>query len=132
MRRLLTPHLLTFLGGKLLPEETKEPQEYRYPIVASTEAGEIETVFNEIHLLPHSADYDTLARSNEFAAIKTALLELDRLVRAQNGRFVVVYVPSKEHVLWYRVSKSNTCFLAEGDRTRRTVPFCRPSLESGG
>ncbi|HEX6385797.1 MAG TPA: hypothetical protein VF177_14100 [Anaerolineae bacterium] len=98
---------------------------YRYPIVAGTEADEIETVFNEIHLLPHSADYDTLARSNEFAAIKTALLELDRLVRAQNGRFVVVYVPSKEHVLWSRIwdpvdvnnvlERTVTVTLSEGD-----------------
>jgi hypothetical protein len=125
-RRLLTPHLVNFLADHLLPEPKAEaPAQYRYPVVASTEVGEIATVFNEIHLLPHSADYGTLARSNEFAAVEVALLELNQLVRAQGGRFLVVYVPSKEHVLWSRIwdpvdvnnvlERTVTVTLSEGD-----------------
>lgn len=125
-RRLLTPHLANFLAGRVLLEpEAEAPAQYRYPVAASTEVGQIETVFNEIHLLPHSADYETLARSNEFAAVKAALLELDELVRAQGGRFLIVYVPSKEHVLWSRIwdpvdvnnvlERTVTVTLSEGD-----------------
>jgi len=125
-RRLLTPHLVNFMVNRLLPEpEAETAAQYRYPIAASTKVGEIETVFYEIHLLPHSADYETLARSDEFAAVKAGLLELDQLVRSQGGRFLVVYVPSKEHVLWSRIwdpvdvnnvlERTMTVTLSDGD-----------------
>ncbi|NJN55433.1 MAG: hypothetical protein HC804_12165 [Anaerolineae bacterium] len=69
-RRLITPHFARYLWHKLFPSTETEPVNYRYPISASTEAGEIETVFKEVHLLGLSADYDTLAQSDEFAAMK--------------------------------------------------------------
>jgi len=102
-RRLLTPHFVRYFWEKLFPPPAKAEAEHRYPVVASTEAGEIETVMKDIHLLPLSADYETLARSDEFAEVKSALLTLKELVEAQNGRFLVVYIPSKEHVLWSRI-----------------------------
>ncbi|MBN1934679.1 MAG: hypothetical protein JW934_08430, partial [Anaerolineae bacterium] len=55
------------------------------------------------HLLPLSADYDTLARSDEFRAVADALLELKQLGDAQDTRVLLVYVPSKEHVYWSRI-----------------------------
>lgn len=103
-RKLLTPHLLNFLVDKARPPSpTVESPRYRYPVTASTEAGLIQSVFKDVHLLPLSADYNTLARSDEFAAIQESLLTLNRLVRDNGGRFLVVYIPSKEHVLWSRI-----------------------------
>ena len=46
------------------------PLTYRYPVTASTEAGPIQTVLKDFHLLPMSASYDVMAKSDEFAAIK--------------------------------------------------------------
>ncbi|MBX3060100.1 MAG: hypothetical protein KF770_26895 [Anaerolineae bacterium] len=127
-RRLLTPHFARYLWGKLFPAEETTPAKYRYPVTASTEVGEIETVFKEVHLLPLSADYETLARSDEFAAMKEGLLELQALTEAQGARLVVVYIPSKEHVLWSRVwdevdvnnvlERTVTARLSEGDHGR--------------
>lgn len=101
-RLLLTPHLLSWARHKLLPDESVTPH-YRYPVTASTEVGEIETVLKDIHLYPLSADYETLARSEEFAAVSQSLIELKTLVEKQGARFLLVYVPSKEHVLWSRI-----------------------------
>lgn len=127
-RRLITPHFARYVWGKLFPPEETAPVNYRYPVAANTEVGPIETVFKEVHLLPLSADYDTLARSDEFAAMRESLLELRALTEAQGARLVVVYIPSKEHVLWSRVwdevdvnnvlERTVTVRLSEGDHGR--------------
>lgn len=124
-RRLLTPHFVTYLWQKLFPPEPEAAPDYRYPVVASTEAGLIETVFKDVHLLPLSADYDTLAASDEFTAVKSTLIALNEEVAAQGAQLVVVYIPSKEHVLWSRVwdpedvnnvlERTVTVSLSEGD-----------------
>ncbi|WP_420644103.1 hypothetical protein [Candidatus Leptofilum sp.] len=102
-RRLLTPKLATYLWRQLFPLEVEEIVDYRYPVVASTDAGPIETVFKDVHLLPLSADYDTLAASDEFEAVKSALVSLNEDLATQGSQLIVVYIPSKEHVLWSRV-----------------------------
>lgn len=127
-RKLLTPHLARYLWEKMFPEEETAPAEYRYPVVANTEVGEIETVFKDIHLLPLSADYETLAHSDEFAEVKRGLLELKDLVEAEGAQLLVVYIPSKEHVLWSRMwdetdvnnvlERTVTATLSEGDSGR--------------
>jgi hypothetical protein len=102
-RRLLAPHLLAYWLERLRPAiEEVEPRN-RYPVHASTEAGDIPLVFKDIHLLPLSADYETLARSDEFLYVRNILLELDKLCREQGTQMVLVYVPSKEHVYWSRI-----------------------------
>ncbi len=128
-RKLLTPHLARYFWETVFPKaEDETPQKYRYPVTASTEQGPIETVFKDIHLLPLSADYETLANSDEFAAMGDALLELDEMVKAQDGRFLFVYIPSKEHVLWSRIwdetdinnvlERTVTVTLSNGDNGR--------------
>ncbi|WP_420631195.1 hypothetical protein [Candidatus Leptofilum sp.] len=102
-RRLLTPHFATYLWQELFPPEPEAAPDYRYPVVASTEAGPIETVFKDVHLLPLSADYNILAASDEFTAVKATLITLNEEVAAQGAQLVVVYIPSKEHVLWSRI-----------------------------
>ena len=124
-RRLLTPHFVTYLWQKLFPHEEEVAPDYRYPIVANTEAGPIETVFKDIHLLPLSADYATLAASDEYTAVKSTLITLNEEVATQGAELVVVYIPSKEHVLWSRVwdeedvnnvlERTVTVTLSEGD-----------------
>lgn len=100
-RRLVIYHLARYL---LTPDAREaEPPRYRYPVTASTEAGPVATVFKDIHLLPLSADYETMARSQEFAAVTGALAELQTLTEAQGTRLLLVYVPSKEHIYWSRI-----------------------------
>jgi hypothetical protein len=123
--QLITPHLIDYALKKVLPPATPAPLEYRYPVTASTEAGPIPMVLKDFHLLPMSADSDTMAKSDEFAAIKQSLVEMKQQVEAQGGHFLLVYVPSKEHVYWSRIwdptdvnhilERSVTVKLSEGD-----------------
>lgn len=127
-RRLLTPHLMRYFANRVVEPAEAEPPDYRYPVTASTEVGEIDAVLKDVHLLPLSADYETLANSDEFAATSEALRELKRLVETQNGRLLLVYIPSKEHVLWSRIwdpvdvnnilERTVTVTLSEGDHGR--------------
>jgi hypothetical protein len=109
----------------VLPSANPAPLEYRYPVTASTEAGLIPMVLKDFHLLPMSADYGTMAKSDEFAAIKQSLVDMKQQVEAQGGKFLLVYVPSKEHIYWSRIwdptdvnnilERSVTVKLSEGD-----------------
>jgi hypothetical protein len=65
--------------------------------------GEIDMVFKDIHLLPMSADYDTLAHSDEFLRIRDELAALDAQCKAQGTQLLLIYVPCKEHVCWSRI-----------------------------
>ena len=103
-RKLIALHMLKYwLAGAGAEQPPGEAVRYRYPVTASTEAGEIDLIFKDIHLLPLSAGYDTLARSDEFQAVATALLDLKQLCDAQGTRLLLVYVPSKEHIYWSRI-----------------------------
>lgn len=136
-RRLVTYHLANYLLNQPDKADTdtavsdtavSTDTTYRYPVVASTEAGPVDVVLKDIHLLPLSADYDTIVRSDEFAAITGALQELDALTQAQGARLLVVYIPSKEHVTWSRIwdevdvnhilQRTVTVGLSEGDHGR--------------
>jgi hypothetical protein len=129
--RLVMYHMFRYWLGSLQPasgNENDEPLRYRYPVMAETEVGQVETVFKDIHLLPISADYETIAQSDEFAAIQKALLDLKAQVEAQNGRFLLVYIPSKEHIYWSRIwndrdinsilERTVTVSLSNGDHGR--------------
>ncbi len=123
--QLIVPHMIQYWLKKIFPNADTTPLHYRYPVTASTEAGPIPMVLKDFHLLPMSADYSTLARSDEFAAIKQSLVDMQQQVEAQGGNFLLVYVPSKEHVYWSRIwdstdvnnilERSVTVKLSEGD-----------------
>jgi len=100
---VIMPYMIANWFKKAFPTLDTTPPHYLYPVTASTEAGPIPMVLKDFHLLPMSADYDTLAKSDEFAAIKQSLIEMKQQVEAQGARFLVVYVPSKEHVYWSRI-----------------------------
>jgi hypothetical protein len=124
-RRLVTYHLARWL---LQPAPEPSEVRYRYPVMVNTEAGLVETVFKDSHLLPLSADYETLANSDEFERTTAAILELRDLIEEQNGRFLLVYVPTKEHITWSRIwdpvdvnnvlERTHTVTLSEGEYGR--------------
>ena len=125
-RRLVTYHLARYvLQGD---EQAQGSPHYRYPVTVTTDWGPMETVLKDVHLLPMSASYETMARSDEYAAMTKALLELDGLTKAQGARFLLVFVPSKEDLYWSRLwnevdvnnvlERSVTVTLTEGDHGR--------------
>ncbi len=99
--QLIVPHLVSIALQQWFP--SNQPPHYRYPVTASTEAGPIKMVLKDFQLLPMSTDYETLARSDEFLAAKARILQVKQEVEAQGAHFLLVYVPSKEHVYWSRI-----------------------------
>ena len=104
-RKLITYHMLKYWGDSLLSttDQANASRAYRYPVSANTEAGDIEMIFKDIHLLPLSSSYDTLASSDEFRLIKDSLLDLKHLIDQQDSQLLLVYIPSKEHIYWSRI-----------------------------
>lgn len=104
-RRLVLYHIGQWLMADDTAETTPNASEprYRYPVTATTDVGEIETVFKDIHLLSISGDYDTIRRSDEFTAVQNALQEAHQLLEAQGSEFLLVYIPSKAQVYWPRL-----------------------------
>lgn len=100
-RRLVTYHLARYVAHRNSPGA--ETPRYRYPVTVTTDWGPMETVLKDSHLFPMSASYETIARSDEFAAMQKALRELHELTAAQGARLLVVFVPSKEHLYWARL-----------------------------
>jgi hypothetical protein len=123
--QLIMPHMIQYWWQKIFPNPDATPPHYRYPVTASTEAGPIPMVLKDFHLLPMSADYDTMAKSDEFTAIKKSLVDMKQQAEAQGTRLLLVYIPSKEHVYWSRIwdptdvnnilERSVTVKLSEGD-----------------
>ena len=123
--QLIMPHMIAYAWQKITNNAGAPPPHYRYPVTASTEAGLIPMVLKDFHLLPMSASYDIMAKSDEFAAITQTLVDMKQQVEAQGARFLLVYIPSKEHVYWSRIwdptdvnnilERSVTVKLSEGD-----------------
>ncbi len=126
-RRLLTPYLAQFFWEKLFPPPQTAPPRYRYPVAVSSEAGTFDTVLKDIHLWPLSIDESVLARSDEFLAVQDSLLQLKTLTDAQGARLLLVYIPSKERVLWPRIWDS----VDVNNVLERTVTVTLSNGESG-
>jgi hypothetical protein len=125
-QQVIMPYMIAHWLNPIAGNATNAaPISYRYPVTASTEAGPIQMVLKDFHLLPMSATYNTMAKSDEFAAIKRSLIEMQQQVEAQGAHFLVVYIPSKEHVYWSRIwdptdvnnilARSVTVKLSDGD-----------------
>ncbi|MBP7690229.1 MAG: hypothetical protein KA765_20090, partial [Thermoflexales bacterium] len=126
-QQIIMPYMIAhWLNPRPVTTTVDTAIRYRYPVTASTEVGYVPLVLKDFHLLPLSADYDTIARSDEFAAIKKSLLELKGLCDQQGTRLILMLVPSKEHVYWSRIwdpidvnnilERTVTVKLSEGDR----------------
>ena len=125
-QQIIMPYMIAhWLSPQPVTSTVDTSIRYRYPVTASTEAGYVQTVLKDFHLLPLSADYDTIAHSIEFTAMKQALLELKGLCDQQGARLILMLVPSKEHVYWSRIwdpidvnnilERTVTVKLSEGD-----------------
>jgi hypothetical protein len=102
-QQLVMPYMIQYVFKQMRGNAKSSAQRYRYPVTASTKAGNVPMVLKDLHLLPMSADYETLAHSEEFLAAQAKLIEIKQLCEAQGARFLLVYIPSKEHVYWSRI-----------------------------
>ncbi len=101
--RLIMPHILRYWGASLWHLLRPEPTTCRYPMTVATNANRFETIFFNTHIAQLSWSREQIARSKEWRLATEAILALRDDVEAAGGRFLLVYVPSKEHLYWSRL-----------------------------
>jgi hypothetical protein len=84
-----------------------------------TEVNTFETIFFDVHIRQLSWTREELEASQEWALATDAILDLKERIDGQGGRFLLVYIPAKEHITWGRLWEAGEVnnFLA------RTHPF---------
>jgi hypothetical protein len=101
--RLIVPHVLSY-AGQTIKDFVQPPKKVcRYPMMVATNVNRFSTVFYNVHISQLSASRAEIADSEAWALATQAILDLRAEVTAQGGRFLLVYIPSKEHLYWSRV-----------------------------
>jgi hypothetical protein len=100
--RLIVPHVLDYWHNELaaalgLAEDTTV---CRFPMTVTTNVNRFDTIFALENISQLSQSRRQIVNSEEWALVTQAILDLRAEVKAQGGRFLLVYVPSKERLYW--------------------------------
>jgi hypothetical protein len=71
---------------------------YRYPITASIGGGELEMAFFSAYISWLSVRGEVIESSQDYRIVSDAILAARELSEGVRARFLLVYIPSKEHV----------------------------------
>lgn len=128
LNRAVMPHVLRYWideAGRLIGV-VPESITCRYPMTVTTCVGRFQTIFFNTHIAQLSFSREDLVAMPEWALASGALLDLRAAVEAQGGRFLLVYVPAKEHLyfshLWEQ--KDINHFLELTVPLRSYAEFC--------
>ena len=103
LNRLVMTHVLNYWGDKVWRAIQPESPYCRYPMTVSTNVNQFETLFYTVHVSQLSEWRDEIEPSLEWKLTTQAFLGLRDEVVARGGRFLLVYVPAKEHLYWSRL-----------------------------
>ncbi|MBI5957684.1 MAG: hypothetical protein HY866_03045 [Chloroflexi bacterium] len=101
--RLIVPHLIGYAGQEIKQFLQPDPKVCRYPMTIATNVNRFPTIFYNVHISQLSASRDEIVASRAWTLATQAILDLRAEVTAQGGRFLLVYVPAKEHLYWSRI-----------------------------
>ena len=101
--RLVMPHVLRFWGDQIRQVFSPKKRICRYPMTVATNVSRFQTVFYDVQISQLSASRTEIETSLEWKLATQAILGLRDDVTAQGGRFLLVYVPAKEHLYWARI-----------------------------
>lgn len=73
-------------------------RDYRYPITLTAGHGDLEMAFFSYYFAWLSVDRESIEASQNFELVKETLLQARDLSEESEARFLLVYVPTKEHV----------------------------------
>ena len=71
---------------------------YRYPITISIHNKDLEIAFFSYYFSWLSVDRQEIELSKNYRLVKETMLQMQELSEAEGARFLLVYMPSKEHV----------------------------------
>jgi len=105
------PFILTRFGRYMLDRSVEAWQEkrldgaqlaaiptYRYPITITINKNQLEIVFFSSYISWLSLSEEAIAASQNYLLMRETILQVQELSQAAGARFLLVYVPSKEHV----------------------------------
>jgi hypothetical protein len=105
-----TPFILARLGRFILNRNLKaldeDPGEvevavapnYRYPITASISNQDLQLAFFSYYVSWLSVDRESIESSRNYGLVTETILRMRNVTEEEEARFLLVYVPSKEHV----------------------------------
>lgn len=103
VNRLIMPHMLWYWADELHQVFYPKKAICRYPMTVATNVNRFKTVFYDVHISQLSFSREQIAATQEWKLATQTILDLRDAVTAQGGRFLLVYVPSKEHLYWARI-----------------------------
>ena len=80
------------------PTEAPANSNYQYPISVTINNQDLPLAFFTYYVSWLSADRETLASSKNYHLAEDIILQMQELSEGSGARFLLVYVPSKEHV----------------------------------
>lgn len=124
LERLAAPYALRAWGDAVFnppsPVET-----CRYPMEVSTNTHTFETIFFYPHIHMLSKSSQQIKSSSAWALTRQAILDARTEAETVGARFLLVYVPAKEHIYWSRLwdDEDVNNFLALTDPLRSYEEF---------
>lgn len=116
-----TPFLLFRFGRYILDQSVKAwhdrtsdvagataPSKYRYPIMITINNKDIETTFFSYYISWLSLDGEAIEASKNYGLVGATILKMRELSEENNAQFLMVYVPSKEHIYLPYVTDHDT------------------------
>ncbi len=103
LERMVMPHLLQYWASLITDAGTDVPPqsgECHYPMTVYTNYGSFQTIFSDELIEQLSWSREQIESSGAWQLATQAILELRRETETQGGRFLLVYVPAKEHLYW--------------------------------
>lgn len=78
--------------------QSKAASNNRYPIIETINGKDLEIVFFSYYISWLSVDRETLQASQNYRLATQTILQVQELSQTAGARFLLVYVPSKEHI----------------------------------
>jgi hypothetical protein len=87
-----------FSEGDSSGDTTSEAPNYRYPITVKVNGNDLQLAFFSYYVAWLSVSRDVIESSQNYALVEETIIEARDLTEAAGAQFLLVYVPSKEHV----------------------------------
>lgn len=78
--------------------DTEAAVKYRYPITVNIDNNDLQMAFFSYYIAWLSADREMIESSQNFRLVTETMLQVQKLSEAADARFLLVYIPSKEHI----------------------------------
>jgi hypothetical protein len=88
--------------------QTEVNSNYQYPIIVTINNKDLNIAFFSYYIAWLSVDLETIDSSQDFRLVQETILQVQKLCEAADAHFLLVYIPSKEHIYMPYLTDANT------------------------